>query len=78
VVSPYGPQTNNPSKSVLARALGTSIPSPLASLPKGEAGYAGNAVWLAQAANSSGNSDQQRKKDVAILAFDAVFAEYAR
>jgi len=31
---------------------------------------------LGQAANSSDNSDQQRKKDVAILALDAAFAEY--
>ena len=38
----------------------------------------GDLAWLVQAANSSDSSDQQRKKDVAILALDAVFAEYGR
>jgi autotransporter-associated beta strand protein len=37
---------------------------------------AGDLAWLWQAANSSDNWDQHRKKDVAILALDAVFAEY--
>ncbi len=37
---------------------------------------AGDMAWLGQAANSSDNSDQQRKKDIAILALDAVFAQY--
>ena len=36
----------------------------------------GNLAWLGQAANSSDSSNQQRKKEVAILALDAVLAEY--
>jgi autotransporter-associated beta strand protein len=39
------------------------MPSPPASLPKGEGGY-------------SDSPDQQRRKEVAILALDAVFAQY--
>jgi hypothetical protein len=38
----------------------------------------GDLAWLEQAANNSDNSDQQRKKDVAILALDAVFAKYGQ
>ncbi len=37
---------------------------------------AGDLAWLKQAARGSDNSDQQRKKDVAILALDTVFAQY--
>jgi hypothetical protein len=36
----------------------------------------GGLAWLGQAASSSDNSQQQRKKDVAILALDVVFAQY--
>ncbi len=39
---------------------------------------AGGLDWLEQTASSSDNSDQQRKKDVAILALDAVFAQYGQ
>ena len=39
---------------------------------------AGDFAWVRQAASSSDNSDQQRKKDVAILALEAVFSEYGR
>ena len=39
---------------------------------------AGDLAWLGRAANNSDNSDQQRKKDVAILALDAVFAQYGQ
>jgi autotransporter-associated beta strand protein len=54
-----------PPQSFPAAALGTPIKR-----------IAGDLAWLAQAANSSDNSDQQRKKDVAILALEAVFAQY--
>jgi hypothetical protein len=37
---------------------------------------AGELAWLAQAASGSDRSGQQRKKDVAILALDTVFANY--
>ena len=37
---------------------------------------AGDLAWLRQPANGSDNSDQQRRKDVAIVALDAVFAQY--
>ncbi len=39
---------------------------------------AGDLAWLAQTTNSSDNSNQQRRKDVAILALDALFAQYGR
>ena len=78
-----GPRARNVGKSVVAGALGTwsSIakrPSPPAPLPKGERSYAGDLAWLGQTANSSDNSNQQRKRDVAILALDAVFAQYGQ
>jgi hypothetical protein len=44
----------------------------------GEASHAGDLAWLGQVANSLDTSDQQRKTDVAILALDAVFAEFGR
>ena len=59
------------------RLVWSSMPSPPAPLPKGEGSY-GDLAWLGQAANSSDNSDQQRKKDVAILALEAVFADYGQ
>ncbi|MGO9110233.1 MAG: autotransporter-associated beta strand repeat-containing protein [Thermoguttaceae bacterium] len=39
---------------------------------------AGDLAWLRQAGNSSDNSDQHRRKDVAILALEAVFAQYGQ
>jgi len=44
----------------------------------GEGNYVGNPAWPGQSANSSDNSDQRHKKDVAILALEAVFAQYGR
>jgi hypothetical protein len=37
---------------------------------------AGDVAWPAQAANSPDNSDQRRKKAVAIVATETVFATY--
>jgi hypothetical protein len=37
---------------------------------------AGDLAWLAQVASSSHSSDQQKKRDVALLALEAVFAQY--
>jgi len=39
---------------------------------------AGDLTWLEQAANDSDDSDQQRKKEAAILALDALFARYGQ
>jgi autotransporter-associated beta strand protein len=39
---------------------------------------AGDFAWLPQVADGSDNSDPNRKRDVAILALDAVFAQYGR
>jgi len=56
------------------RLVGSSTtPIPL---PIREGSYVGDLAWLAQAANGSDNSDQQRKEDVAILALEVVFAQY--
>jgi hypothetical protein len=54
------------------------LPSPLGPLPMGEGKHLGDLAWLGQSTNSSDNSDQHRKKDVAILALDAVFAQYGQ
>jgi autotransporter-associated beta strand protein len=70
LVPPYVQQTNNLSKPVPAK--------PPAPLPMRERRHVGDLAWVGQDANSSDNSDQQRKKDVAILALDAVFAQYGR
>ncbi len=56
------------------------MPSPPAPLPKVEGSY-GDPAWLAQAASSwdgSDSSDQNHKKDLAILALEAVFAQYGQ
>ena len=66
-----------PAKSVYADILGKSAADQLvrSSIAKK---ITGDLVWLGQATDGSDNSDQQRKKDVAILAVEAVFAEYGR
>ena len=70
-----GPRTNNPGNSVFADALGTSASDRVSGKSTARR-IAGNPSWLAQAANRWDNSDQQRRKDVAILVLEAVFAEY--
>jgi hypothetical protein len=64
---PYGLQTNNLGKSVLTGTLDTPAKR-----------VASDLAWPGQAASGSDNSDQQRKKNVAILALETVFAEYDR
>ncbi len=64
--------------SIAKRRLQDLLPSPPAPLPMGAGKYLGDLAWLGQSANSSDNSDQHRKKDVAILALDAVFARYGQ
>jgi len=61
------PAVLQPPQSVPAVALGTPTRR-----------IAGNPAWLGQAGNSTDNLDQQRNKDVAILALETVFAEYGR
>ncbi len=39
---------------------------------------AGDLAWLGPTANSSDNSDQHRRKNSAIIALEALFAEYGR
>jgi autotransporter-associated beta strand protein len=79
--------TNNLTDSVLARGLGTSaanrvvwsaMRSPPAPLRIGEGRYVRDLAWLGQSANSSDNSDEQRKKDATIRALDAVLAQYGQ
>ena len=53
------------------------LPSPPTPLPQGEGSYA-DLAWLGQAANDSDNSDALHKKAPAILALEAVFAQYGR
>jgi len=77
LASSLGPQTKNLSKAFLVGALGTSAVNRVVwSSPVKE--FAAHLAWLGQPANSSDNSDQQRKKDVTILALDAVFAQYGQ
>ena len=55
------------------------LPSPATPRPQaGRGSYVGDLTWLGQSTNSSDSSDPQRKKDVAILALDAVFAQYGQ
>ena len=72
-----GPQRKILSKSVLAAVLGTSIAEQAvwASTAKRTAG---DLAWLGQVANSSDILQQQRRKDMAILALDAVLAQYGQ
>jgi autotransporter-associated beta strand protein len=74
---PPGPRTSNLSKSVPTGALGAPaadrvVWSSVAKIAVGDL------AWLTQAASSSDGSNQQRKKEVAILALDMVFAKYGR
>jgi autotransporter-associated beta strand protein len=71
------PQTNDPGKSALAGAWGTPAADPFVGSSNAKRA-AGALAWLGQAANSSDNLDQQRKKDVATLALEAVFAQYGQ
>ena len=75
--SAAGPQTNNLRKSIPAGFAGTPAAERVvwSSIARRAAG---DLASLGQTANRSDNSDQQRKKDVAILALDTVFAEYGR
>ncbi|MGA2255043.1 MAG: LamG-like jellyroll fold domain-containing protein [Thermoguttaceae bacterium] len=72
-----GLQTDSLRKSVPTCDFGTSAADQLAASSTAKR-IAGELASLGQAANNSDNSDQQRKKDVAILALDAVFAQYDR
>ena len=72
-----GPRTEKPGKLVPAGALGTPVANRLvwsSIATKAACDFA----WLGQTANHSDNSDQRRKKDVAILALNAVFAQYGQ
>jgi autotransporter-associated beta strand protein len=75
--SPPGPQTNNPSKSVPGGALETPAANQFVWSSTAKRA-AGDLAWLGQAANGSDNSDRHHKMDVAILALEAVFAQYGR
>ncbi len=72
------PVALQPPQAIPAVALGTPAADGLvrSSITKRRA--AGDLAWLGQAANSSDTSDQQRKKEVTILALDAVFSQYGR
>ncbi len=64
----------------LPKGEGSDLPSPPAPLPKGE-GSSRKLAWLGQAAISSDGSDNldlRHKKAAAILALEAVFAQYGR
>ena len=75
--SARGPETNKASRSASTVALSTTVAERVAwSSIAGNT--AGNLAWLGQTVNGSDSPDQQRKKDVAILAPDAVFAQYGR
>ncbi len=69
------PQTTRPSRSASSVVFGTPAADRVVSLSIARSA-AGDLAWLGQAANNWDTSDQQRKKDVAMLALDAVFAEY--
>ena len=75
--SPPGPQASVLAKPVPAAALPTPAiePSVWPSIAKG--GTA-DLAWLGPAANAWDNSDQHPAKDVALLALEAVFAQYGR
>ena len=62
-------------QSVAAGALDTSAGDRLVG-PSTAKRIAGDLAWLRQAAYSPDNSDQHRKKEAAILALEAVFAQY--
>jgi hypothetical protein len=71
--------------SVAKRPLRSTLASPLVSTSSGGGTYeaafpttANDLAWLEQVANNSDNSDLQSKKDVAILALDAVFTQYGQ
>jgi autotransporter-associated beta strand protein len=80
------PTALQPPQSVAAARLGTPTADVLAGLlvakrlstavPMGEGRYVRDLAWLGQATNSSDNSDQDRKKDVAIMALEAAFVQY--
>jgi autotransporter-associated beta strand protein len=74
--STLGRNSTSPIMPPLASQLPQPVPAVVLDTPTKR--IASDLAWLAQAANSSDNSDQQRKKDVAILASEAVFAEYGR
>ncbi|MGO9113898.1 MAG: fibronectin type III domain-containing protein [Thermoguttaceae bacterium] len=66
-----------PSQSGPAGAMITPVAERLVASSTGER-IAGDLVWLGQVTSSSDNSNQQRKKDVAILALETVFAQYSQ
>jgi len=70
--SPPGPQTKGLSKS------GPGVFDITAANQLVWWSTAGDLAWLGQAANGSDNSDQHHKVGVAIMALDAVFAQYDR
>jgi autotransporter-associated beta strand protein len=65
------------SQSLIVPPAALQLPQSIAAVALGTPAkrFDADLTWLAQAAN---NSDQQRKKDVAILALEDVFAEYGR
>jgi autotransporter-associated beta strand protein len=71
------PQTNATSKSVPAGVSGTRAAHRLVWSTTTRS-VAWDPAWLGQAANSSDNADEQRKKDLAILALEAVFFQYGQ
>jgi len=76
-VSAHGLQTSTLGKPFSAGLSGTAAADQVVRSSTAR-NAAEDLAWLAQAANSSSNSDQQRKKEVAILALDAVFVQYER
>ena len=74
LLAPGAPQPRHP---VAARALNAPVQVRVVWSSTAKRAV-GDLAWLEQAANNSDNSDQQRKKDVAILALDAVFAKYGQ
>lgn len=66
-----------PPPSVAAGALATPVADRLVG-PSIADRVAGDLAWLRPPANSSDSSDPDQKKDVAILALDAVFAQYGQ
>jgi len=78
VVKPSTSGRNWQSPIVPSAALRTPLTIPAVPLGTRAKSIARDLASLAPAANSSDNSDQQRKKDLAILALEAVFAQYDR
>ena len=76
VVKPSSLWHDSPPSIVPPAALRLPQPIPAVGLGTPAKRIVGDLAWLAQAANGSDNSDQQRKKDVAILALESVFAQY--